>query len=169
MTADHAAQPLDLDAIRAREAAATEGPWSADPTGTVCADADLVPDGNGGEILPDQGPMEVAECYRNEKPGERGANAEFIAHAREDVPALLAGVERLRGLLGQTTAALNVALSLAIPRAGRVKDDQECIEGCREALRQAVAELHPQAPTTPKPESAALIAAVDKLTEGSGR
>lgn len=95
---------LDLAAIRARTDAATEGPWSADPTGTVCAKADLLPDGKGGEILPLSGPMEVAECYRDESPGERAKNAEFIAHSRADVPALLdlvevqaAELERLRG------------------------------------------------------------------------
>jgi hypothetical protein len=85
---------LDLDAIKARANAATPGPWSGDPTGTVCADADLIPDPKGGEILPADGPMEVAECYRNERPDERARNAEFIARAREDVPALLAQVER---------------------------------------------------------------------------
>jgi hypothetical protein len=80
---------LDLAAIRARAAAATPGPWLGDPTGTVCAAVDVVPDGQGGEILPPDGPMEVAECYRRELPDERARNADFIAHARSDVPALL--------------------------------------------------------------------------------
>lgn len=59
--------------------AATPGPWSADPTGTVCADADLVSDFKGGELLPIEGPSEVAECYREERSGERAANAAHIA------------------------------------------------------------------------------------------
>jgi hypothetical protein len=37
--------------------------------------------------------------------GDGPANADFIAAAREDVPALLAEVERLRGLLSSGAAA----------------------------------------------------------------
>lgn len=66
--------------MRERAQAATPGPWSPDETGTVCAVADLRPgDGPGGKILPPDGPMEVAECYRNERRGERGHNAAHIA------------------------------------------------------------------------------------------
>ena len=94
---------LDLAAIEAREKAATPGPWSADPTGSVCADVDLRSDARGETILPQVGPMEVAECYRSESPGERGNNAEFIAHARTDVPSLLAKVAELQGRVDELT------------------------------------------------------------------
>jgi len=63
-----------IEVIRAAMATATPGPWLADPTGTVCAQADLVDD-----MLPANGPSEVAECYRNEQTGERGSNAAYIA------------------------------------------------------------------------------------------
>lgn len=59
---------IDIDAIRARAEAATPGPW---------ADHD-------GPLLEDV----VAYIYSD-------ADEAFIAHAREDVPALLAEVERL--------------------------------------------------------------------------
>lgn len=78
--------------------AATPGTWSADSTGTVCADADLEPDGNGGEILPPGGPSEVAECYRNERPGERGHNAEHMA--ANDPAFVLADLAAKRAILG---------------------------------------------------------------------
>jgi len=61
---------LDLDAIKKREEAATEGPW---------------PDNN-------------TDNWR--WPGiprsQLAKNRHFIAHARTDIPALVAEVERLR-------------------------------------------------------------------------
>lgn len=80
---------LDLDAITARAEAATEGPWSTsqstrnsrlyginEPLGYVTLHAETV-------TLND---------------------AEFIAHARQDVPALVAEVHRLTALVvGQVT------------------------------------------------------------------
>lgn len=105
MTAPESSSPLDLEAIKKLADAATPGPWSADPTGTVCADADLVLDVNGGEILPEGGPMEIAECYRNERPDwtERASNAAFIAAARTAVPALLAALEEAQRRLETMT------------------------------------------------------------------
>jgi len=72
---------LDLDAIRARYDVANPGPWT------------VVPAPMPGEYVIQDGPEVVATThglYAAE------ANAEFIAHARVDVPALLAEVERLR-------------------------------------------------------------------------
>jgi hypothetical protein len=73
---------LDLDAIRARVDNATEGPWVAH-SGYV-------------ETVPE------FDLHRFDIMGEtisqsaESRDAEFIAHARTDVPALLAEVERLR-------------------------------------------------------------------------
>lgn len=75
--------------IRAREKAATKGPWIASHRhGGVSDNADAV----GGLGLDIEGPPE---------PEENGqfalaADAQFIAHAREDVPRLLSEIERLR-------------------------------------------------------------------------
>lgn len=68
---------LDLAAIRARTEAATAGPWEADGV-------------EGNLNAPG---IRVAEFLSWPE-----ADAQFIAHAREDVPALLAEVERLRGI-----------------------------------------------------------------------
>lgn len=66
-------EPLDLAAIRARAEGGTEGTWTADrQTGQIWA--------NPGE------PVLVAQVGWAE-------DADFIAHAREDVPALLAALD----------------------------------------------------------------------------
>lgn len=64
---------LDLDAIRGRANAATRGPWEADEW----------------EIYGESRTVWIGEtCSADDLPQSR-ANGEFIAHAREDVPALL--------------------------------------------------------------------------------
>lgn len=72
---------LDLDAIKARTDAATPGPWIAGGAFThpweVCIAAHLP----------------FVELIHT---AQGGADAEFIAHARQDVPALLAEAKRLR-------------------------------------------------------------------------
>jgi hypothetical protein len=106
----HAAERL-----RELGAAATAATWSADPTGTVCADADLRHDDKGGEFLPEDGPMEVAECYRNERPGERSGNAYLIAalrNAAEPLAAWLDDAAREAEEIGPNYHALAVANAL---------------------------------------------------------
>ena len=103
-------KPLDLEAIEARANAATRGPLEAVVLGvagvsatreetiaylTRCVDV-------GGPdywiVLCDKpdGPADV--CHSGNGPTSR-ANADFIAHARTDVPALVAEVRRLRETL----------------------------------------------------------------------
>jgi hypothetical protein len=67
---------IDIDAIRRRADAATDGPW----TGAN---------------------YRMALAGLATSTGNHAADAEFIAHARTDVPALLAEVERLRAELTQ--------------------------------------------------------------------
>ena len=70
-----------IDAIKARVEAATPGPYTV---GYEC-------DGNGAhEIL--AGGHVIAKV-------DYDKNADFIAHAREDIPALLDEVRRLRDVL----------------------------------------------------------------------
>ena len=84
-----------LDAIRARVEAATPGPWHVEGESyDECWDTDCEPlpmpwglAGPTGKSLWSSGAGEYAHPDM--------ATAEFIASAREDVPALLAEVERL--------------------------------------------------------------------------
>ena len=71
-----------LDAIQRRVGSATEGPW-AHWRGWNQWDNCIKGDS-------DEGMYTVAEVI------SEAGNAQFIAHTREDIPALLAEVERLR-------------------------------------------------------------------------
>jgi hypothetical protein len=82
--------PLDLDAIRARADAATPGPWMhATHTGRKDG-VSLV-----GQISK-RGTGQAVAVLADSDVRQRAKDAEFVAHAREDVPALVAEVERLR-------------------------------------------------------------------------
>ena len=91
---------LDLEVIKTRAEAATPGPWNWD--------TDWLRQGTeqeGGEVVmrvevvgePDETEAQLVILTRD---------ATFIAHAREDVPALLAEVERLRADNRQLRCAL---------------------------------------------------------------
>lgn len=71
--------PLDLEAIEARCEAATEGPWEHQSWG----DSDY-------DVVTETDPS-VSVCRPR-----LGGDSVFIAHAREDIPALVAEVRRLR-------------------------------------------------------------------------
>ncbi|MDH6116865.1 hypothetical protein ABH930_000284 [Kitasatospora sp. GAS204A] len=82
-------------AIRAREAAATKGPWWADSHEIY----------SGPHDIPGLGEWVAETCVADEL--ERSeANAHFVASARTDVPALLAEVDRLRAERDQARARL---------------------------------------------------------------
>jgi len=98
-----ATDPLDLEAIKARVAAATPGPWWSDES-DMCWRLH----GVMGRIPP-QLDGAIPEQIMNKqilKAAKKGttqaeywpepADADFITHAREDVPALVAEVEKLR-------------------------------------------------------------------------
>ncbi|USH45596.1 hypothetical protein SEA_PHABULOSO_101 [Gordonia phage Phabuloso] len=75
---------LDLDAIEARANAAYVGPWTADPD-------------SYGDIWARAG-HEGATVVVSADPALNAADAEFIAHARTDVPALVSRVRELEAL-----------------------------------------------------------------------
>lgn len=77
-------EPIDLDAIEARASAASPGPWQ-----------------RGNRIGGPATELDDAQVYGPEmtiydEGGHGWEDAEFIAHARTDVPALVAEVRRLR-------------------------------------------------------------------------
>jgi len=71
-------EPIDLDAIRARATRAVDGPWSFD-RGKF-----------GARIVAERGELSMGIGT-----ADRLVDAEFIAHAREDIPALLAIIDQL--------------------------------------------------------------------------
>jgi hypothetical protein len=82
---DDQPQPLDntrLAEIAARVEAASKGPWK------VCEDYSDVLDGDGHQII---------SHFHD-------ADGQFTAHARQDVPALLAEVERLKARVAELEA-----------------------------------------------------------------
>ena len=89
---------LDLDAIEARANAATDGPWGYPFAGknriTTPVDIDVTEADWGGENLREY----VLSCLADRN-AWRAADAEFIAHARTDVPALVAALREARDLL----------------------------------------------------------------------
>lgn len=89
-------EDLNLDAIQARAADATCGPWyvvgtpwNHDTPYVIAGHADP----HFGTFVADM--LSISDDPANPK-ANRVANAEFIAHARQDVPMLLAAIERVR-------------------------------------------------------------------------
>jgi hypothetical protein len=78
-------EPLDLEAIKARAEAATEGPWDWGPL-------DMTKSGKFALRAPGMRPI-VKAASADVWPS--AADADFIAAARSDIPALVAEVERL--------------------------------------------------------------------------
>ena len=94
-------EPLDLEAIKAREKAASPGPWECEPR-----DCGFSPDYGGKKVAQDTalawGDDNHLQAHLSgpKEPWGRGdftvRDAWFIANARQDIPALIAEVERLR-------------------------------------------------------------------------
>lgn len=102
--------PLDLDAIEARANAATPGPWGFyDGSNYADVAADMEVTSPGSYSYREKVARLEDEDYWDDPAHEdddeeqasqqMAANAAFIAHAREDVPALLAEVRRLADLV----------------------------------------------------------------------
>lgn len=115
----------ELAEIKARAEAATPGPWS---------DRYVIGDEGGGpkhrvtfRLLSGLTGDITGHCRRT-------PDAAFIAHAREDVPALVAEVERLRAALD---ILANVAYG-AFRFDGAVFAETYVVEGMRDLARKAL-------------------------------
>ncbi|MDA8311047.1 MAG: hypothetical protein M0Z46_10635 [Actinomycetota bacterium] len=124
---------LDLAAIRARCDAATPGPWAQGMAGYK-----LLPEVDYHAAF---GFIIVSDDLSDD--GQRGvADAAFIAHAREDVPALLAENERLREALVAARAELS-CWGWGDIHYGATFQEQRVVD----ALAAVDAVLHPQEPS----------------------
>lgn len=98
----------ELDAIRHRADAATSGPWQGQfVDDTYAMNLVAITTGEIHEDWPRDSANVVAatlvqgpERYASIADGRWDDNAAFIAHARDDVPRLLAEIARLRAELG---------------------------------------------------------------------
>lgn len=99
--------PLDLEAIKAREGAASAGPWEAKAY-RVYAPAEPIPGRISAACWRPWGPVTGASSIE--------ADAEFMAAARTDLPKLVAEVERLIAL----NRELALALGAVAPAATRM-------------------------------------------------
>src|SRR5690242_7401628 len=102
-------QPLDLAPIQARLYATTAGPWFAD----------------GHEIYvrtPNDGDVWIGETCDIDDLTASVANGAFVAHARQDVPALLAEVTRLRAELVDAQASAVHEAARLLEAAGHDDD-----------------------------------------------
>ena len=99
-----------LDEIEKRAENATKGPWTYG-SGCVFTDKSCVTDG-------------VFEYVVDSFRAGNEPNAEFIAHAREDIPWLVAEVKRLRAQDNETRGRLTDALKQADRLSGEVMNEK---------------------------------------------
>lgn len=136
---------VDLEAIEARANAATEGPWQAEIGEDIEVNA-----GTARTVWNEKG--DVGTPARSWRSSDRilevsdaewelpeddyaviAANAEFIAHAREDIPALVAEIRALRSRLSPPTREAPSVHDLAGSHAayhdqrGNMLYDGDCI------------------------------------------
>lgn len=108
-----ATEPLDLEAIRARTDVATKGPWrvveehgydiSDEAWSRITIQSEADDRREVAELIEHLGMLGSDGVDRDDE------NAEFIAHAREDVPRLLDEVEQLRALVATCSCATGPA------------------------------------------------------------
>jgi hypothetical protein len=121
---------MNLDEIRARAEAATPGPWHLDGR-SICADVEISHDG------PVDGKWrKTVACsvgaWLSGRPTD--TDAEFIAHAREDVPALLALVESLTAENARLRS--REVSGLASPEVGHARVDVDMLRELAGALNR---------------------------------
>ncbi|WP_435110195.1 ParB N-terminal domain-containing protein [Nocardiopsis synnemataformans] len=106
---------MDLEAIEARYNAVTEGPWSLEKVGDW-HDPGWMIDG----ICRDRYGLNSLSI------GEDKALGEFVAHAREDVPALVARVRELKEENQRMRADLESATSVQVWPLARILSEVHC-------------------------------------------
>lgn len=96
---------IDLEAIKARYAKATSGPWedwvedtAEEEESSLYLGSILAPikDSSGRDTVIQLDCSWLNDQLRYASSEQLYDNLEFIAHAREDIPALVAEIERLR-------------------------------------------------------------------------
>jgi hypothetical protein len=101
-------QPEELKAIEARCEAATPGPWVA----TISPDGTVAMVDHATLRLDDADePLMIASC---DVIGNLDNDADFIAHARSDIPRLIATIEEMAGEVAQSHVTVRKNAELAL-------------------------------------------------------
>ena len=118
-----------MEAIKARAKAATKGPWIEGQPGNFRV---YGPANMGRQ----SGPLLEIQILGVSDPEIEGANRAFIAHARQDIPALIARIEALEAQKWdvQHTDAMNDMVALGI--------DRDSWKARAEALEEENKKLH---------------------------
>lgn len=116
-----------ISEIKAREQAATPGPWVSvfDLKGFTIYDMS----GEKGKII---------AKLRNSKCKYKQPDAAFIAHARTDIPALLAEVERLTEELESSEKANDIGAKQNDELLDKLEDADQQIATLKKALEVAI-------------------------------
>jgi len=118
--------PERLRAIKERCERATEGPWGVRHRCRGCGPDDDEAAGLGLELVGPPQPLNKGQFARS-------ADAQFCAHAREDVPALVAEVERLQELKDDYRLRIeHMATAL-----GLIQSEAEALKQAIEAAKSA--------------------------------
>lgn len=121
---------ITLDEIAARADAATEGPWEATPNDRIVSSTKTWPEGD---------PYDVAGMFGHKGAvveGCRTPDAEFIAHAREDVPRLVAALKAVEARCDESEKAS--IRSFARTFDGSLFDAMLSTREIRAAIREAL-------------------------------
>lgn len=130
-----------LEEIKARCDAATAGPWKREGFGTLCYVSKT--HGDKGmmictprlsSVLGDILPLET-------EPTQKTVDANFIAHARTDIPALVDGVEELQTENERLRSELIEAHWDQVQRGGRLNGDvwsSQCLSDVAHAMHELV-------------------------------
>ncbi|AWT42598.1 MULTISPECIES: hypothetical protein [Streptomyces] len=157
-------QPLDLDATEARASAATPGPWGYyDGSNYADVAADLEITGRGSYSYREKVARLEDENYWDDlaheddaderAPEQMAANAEFIAHARTDVPAMAAEIRRLRAQADMVCALCETPVAwIDCPTGGWWAHDEHPADGHDASPKPAAVETHVVADDSDDPE-----------------
>ena len=122
--------PERLDEIEARADSATPGPWTKKPPERLTEGpaAGMLP----GVCIAATSPSKQNRVYANPPGGQfPSADQNFIAHARTDVPDLIAEVRRLKSALDATTvpSMLNAETIDSLCKVGMTALARRILEG----------------------------------------
>lgn len=108
---------LDLGAIEKRASAATKGPWRSIHGDSYCAFPSVMRDKGPHFIIYDSNEDDGVNIWDAARFPGLDADADFIAHARSDVPALVAACREKDALIAELEKALRFS-------ADYIKDTQ---------------------------------------------